>query len=133
LVTLVTSLAVCLLVTLLFSNPIRHILDRIIADEISRAWSRYVMFAIYVVGVSGGVRIYSLEQYINPTWREENPIALNMDRWIFEVYRTVIGSLQAIAWMLLVFFAFALIAYVIVKIFESFRPLEKPDEKTSES
>jgi len=31
------------------------------------------------------------------------------------VYRTVIGTLQSAAWMLLLFFLFALIAYVIVK------------------
>lgn len=32
-----------------------------------------------------------------------------------EVYRTVIGTLQSLAWMLLVFFGFALIAYVVVR------------------
>jgi type II secretory pathway component PulF len=31
------------------------------------------------------------------------------------LYRTVIETLQGIAWLLLVFFAFALIAYVLVR------------------
>ena len=46
------------------------------------------------------------------------------DRWILEVYRTVIGTLQGLAWMLLVFFVFALIAYVIVRASEAKRKAE---------
>jgi len=42
-------------------------------------------------------------------------LELTQDRWILEVYGTIIGTLQSIAWMLLLFFLFALIAYVIVK------------------
>lgn len=45
-------------------------------------------------------------------------IKLTNDRWVLEVYGTVIGSLQGIAWLLLVFFLVALIAFVIVRIFE---------------
>ena len=37
---------------------------------------------------------------------------------MLELYRTVIDTLQGIAWMLLVFFVFALIAYVIVRLAE---------------
>jgi hypothetical protein len=40
---------------------------------------------------------------------------LTSDRWTFEVFRTVIGTLQSLAWLLLVFFVFALIAYVVVR------------------
>ena len=35
-----------------------------------------------------------------------------------EIYRTIIGPLQSAAWLLFVFFVFALIAYVIVRGFE---------------
>lgn len=41
-------------------------------------------------------------------------------------YPPVIETLQGIAWMLLVFFAFALIASVIVRIFESRKPRQTP-------
>jgi hypothetical protein len=68
-----------------------------------------------VVGVSGGVRIWSLEQYILPRGRDEPALILTSDRWTFEVFRTVIGTLQSLAWLLLVFFGFALIAYVVVR------------------
>jgi hypothetical protein len=43
---------------------------------------------------------------------------LTRERWLMEVYSTAIGSLGAITWMLLVFFVFALLAYVIVRAFE---------------
>jgi hypothetical protein len=45
-------------------------------------------------------------------------VELTTERWILEVYRTLIGTLQSVAWMLLVFFVFALIAYVVVRIGE---------------
>jgi ABC-type arginine transport system permease subunit len=45
-------------------------------------------------------------------------IQLTRDRWVLEVYRTIIESLQGLAWLLLVFFAVALLAFVIVRVFE---------------
>jgi hypothetical protein len=125
-VTFVISLAVSLIVVKMFSSPINKILGRIISDEISIAWSKYLKFAIYVVGISSGVRVWDLEKYISPTIRAENAeiLVLNSDRWVLEVYRTIIGTLQGTAWLLLVFFIFALIAYVIVRITESRKPRE---------
>ncbi len=120
LVTLLVALAVSLIVVGLFARPIDAILRRIIADDISAAWLRYLKFAIVVVGVSAGVRIYEIEKYITPERhdKEARIIALTSERWILELYRTVIEALQGIAWMLLVFFVFALIAYVIVRFSE---------------
>ena len=43
---------------------------------------------------------------------------LNTDRWVLEVYRTVIGTLQGIAWLLLIFFVFALIGFIILRMGE---------------
>ena len=120
LVTLVVAAAVSALAARAFSAPIERILNRIIADEISAAWLRYMKFAIFVVGVSAGVRIYELEKYITPQRFDdkEHIVALTSERWVLELYRTVIETLQGIAWMLLVFFVCALIAYVIVRIAE---------------
>ena len=61
------------------------------------------------------MRIYSLEQYISPRGPEMPALALTPERWTLEIYRTVIGTLQSAAWMLLVFFLVALFAYVIVR------------------
>ena len=120
LVTLVVALVTAVAVARAFAKPIESILRRIIADEIGVAWQRYLQFAIVVVGVSSGVRINELERYITPSQWAENAriIELTRDRWILELYRTVIETLQGIAWMLLVFFVFALVAYVIVRIAE---------------
>lgn len=116
--TLVISLVVCFVVARIFDRPIRSILARLVSEELSFAWHRYIKFAIYVVGVSGGVRVYSLEQYVNPRAPDQPIPALTASRWALEAYRTVIETLQGIAWMLLVVFVFALIAYVILRGFE---------------
>jgi hypothetical protein len=117
LATLLTSVAVAAIVARIFSKSIDQILARIVADEVSRAWTKYITFAEYVVGISSGVNIYQLQQYITP---QEHGYAysLTLDRWILEVYRTIIGALEGLAWMLLLFFVFALVAYVIVRAFE---------------
>ncbi len=115
LITFSIAIVVSFLVTILFRKSIATILGRIVAEKISGVWQRYLTFAIYVVGVSGGVRVWDLEKYITPRPEEAEVIALNPERWTLEVYRTVIGTLQSIAWMLLVFFVFTLIAYVIVR------------------
>jgi hypothetical protein len=119
LVTFLVALGVSALTVRLFAPSIDGILKRIITDAISTAWLKYMTFAIYVVGISKGVRVYDLERYVNPErWSPEQgggPLTLNTSRWVLEVYRTVIESLQGIAWLLLVFFVFALIAYVIVR------------------
>ena len=48
----VTLLAVTFLIARVFREPIESILQRLIADEISGAWERYMRFAIFVVGIS---------------------------------------------------------------------------------
>lgn len=120
LVTFAIAATVSFFVVRLFAPPIDGILRRIIADDISQAWLKYLKFAIYVVGISKGVRVWELERYISPGRYDEKAqiLELTSDRWVLEVYRTVIETLQGIAWMLLVFFVFALIAYVIVRVFE---------------
>jgi len=116
--TFLIALGVCYLLARMFRPAVRKILQRILNDEIYHEWVRYLVFAIYVVGISNGVRIWDLEKYISPT-REFSPaLALTTDRCFLEVYRTVIGTLQGVAWMLLVFFIFALIGFVVVRIGE---------------
>ena len=117
-VTFLLSIVTSFGVAALFNRPIGAILNRIVAEELSSAWHKYIKFAIYVVGVSGGVRIWDLEKYITPREEDAEIIVLNVERWTLEVYRTLIGTLQSVAWMLLVFFVFALVAYVVVRGFE---------------
>ena len=125
LLTFVISLLVSFLVARLFERPIRQILARLVPEDLTGAWQRYLTFAIYVVGISGGVRIWSLEQYILPKAHDQPALVLTGDRWTFEVFRTVIGTLQSLAWLLLVFFVFALIAYVVVRGLEARRGAQR--------
>jgi hypothetical protein len=103
-----------------FSQPMQSILARIIADPISEAWVRYLKFAILVVGISSGVRISEIERYISPNNWQENPeiLALTGERWVLEIYRTVIETLQGVAMMLLAFFVISLVAFVVLRISE---------------
>jgi len=119
-VTFVISVVVSAALVAIFKKPIGSILQRIMADEISVAWKRYLDFAILVIGISSGVRIWELENYISPTCtgKDTQILALTTDRWVLEVYRTVIGAMQGVAWLLLVFFIFALIAFVVVRAME---------------
>lgn len=110
------------IVVRVFNRPVKAILERIINDAISSAWHRYITFAAFVVGISGGVRIYALERYIQPHMvpggTEQVITALTPERWTLEIYRTIIECLQSMAWMYLVVFLFALVAYVVVRITE---------------
>ena len=123
-VTLLVAAFVSWLVARAFDKPIFNILERIVGPEMAGAWAKYMKFAIYVVGVSGGVRIYELERYLpdaEPKYPDDvveygYQLTLTPERWVLEVYRTIIETLQSLAWLLLVFFLFALIAYVIVRI-----------------
>ncbi|QIZ77535.1 hypothetical protein [Ferrimonas lipolytica] len=117
-VTFALSVTVSFMVVYIFRNPLADIFGRIIQDTISAAWQKYIIFATYVVGISGGVRIYDLERYITARHKDTQILELTLERWTIEIYRTIIETLQCIAWMYLVVFIFALIAYVIVRGFE---------------
>ncbi len=120
-VTLLIAIGISVAVIQAFTKPLNAILYRIIADEISAAWLKYLKFAILVVGVSSGVRVREFEKYISPSrWdKDAKVVEFTTQRWVLELYQTAIETLQGIAWMLLIFFMFALIAYVIVRIAET--------------
>lgn len=123
-VTFLIALAVSAGIARFFATPVRRILGHIVAEDITIAWAKYIWFAILVVGVSKGVRVWELERYITPmpapmSTEQGSVLVLTRDRWVLEIYRTIIETLQGIAWLLLVFFVFVLIAYVIVRVGEA--------------
>ena len=117
-VTFLVAVSVSAITIRFFDKPVTRILERIVATELATAWHRYIIFAAYVVGISGGVSLYKLEQYISARHESTAVLELTAETWTLEVYRTVIHTLQSIAWMLLVVFVVALIAFVIVRAFE---------------
>jgi hypothetical protein len=49
--TLLAAFGVSALAALVFARPIRRIMHRIIPEDISVSWVRYLLFAVLVVGV----------------------------------------------------------------------------------
>ena len=120
--TFIIAFGVATIVTRVFSQPIDVMLNRVVSDDISRAWARYLKFVIYVVGIGGGVRIWSFEKYLVAQEPYKEIVQLTPDRWVLEIYDTIIGTLQSTATVLLVFFVFALIAVVMVRFLEARTP-----------
>ena len=116
--TFVVAFAVATLVVFLFTKPIDSILRQVLPPELCPAWAKYLRFAIYVVGIGGGVRVWDLEKYLTAQEPYNAIVELTRERWLLELYQTIIGTLQSITIMLLAFFVFALIAVVIVRIFD---------------
>jgi hypothetical protein len=117
--TFVIAFTVASIVVFVFNKPIEAILRRVVPVDISYAWTRYLRFAIYVVGIGGGVRVWDFEKYLTLQEPYKEVVQLTSERWILEIYNTVIGTLQSVAMVLLIFFVFALIAVVIVRMFEA--------------
>jgi len=118
LTTFLVAFAVASLVVFLFNKPIERILCQVLPAELSPAWAKYLRFAIYVVGIGGGVRVWDLEKYMIAQDPYKVIVELTPERWLMELYQTIIGTLQSTTILLLVFFVFALIAVVIVRLFE---------------
>jgi hypothetical protein len=116
--TFVIAFAVATIIVFIFNKPIDGILKRVVPADLSYAWVRYLRFAIYVVGIGGGVRVWDFEKYMTAQEPYNAIVPLTTDRWVLELYNTVIGTLQNVAMTLLVFFVFALLAVVIVRVFE---------------
>lgn len=121
LVSLVTAIATTAIVVAFFRGPISGILGRIVAEPVAAAWRRYVSFALLVVGVSSGVSLWTLERYVQGRPGDPGsppspsavaaafPAPLTTEAWVFEVYRTVLGSLKGLSGALLLFFGIALV------------------------
>ncbi|RKX26343.1 MAG: hypothetical protein DRP47_08340 [Candidatus Zixiibacteriota bacterium] len=114
-VTLAIAIAVSIIVLAFFRKPVDKIFHRIIGEEIADAWRKFLTFALFVVGISSGVNIWKLEQFIQPASPDEKITELTAEYWGLEIYRTIIHTLGGLAWALLLFFVVALIAFVLVK------------------
>lgn len=116
--TFIVAFLVASLVVWIFNRPIDSILRQVLPVELVPAWAKYLRFAIYVVGIGGGVRVWDLEKYMVAQEPYNAIVELTPERWLLELYQTIIGTLQSTTVVLLVFFVFALIAVVLVRIFE---------------
>jgi len=121
LTTFAVALATAIVTVRFFDAALSGMLQRIVGAELAQPWHKYLRFAIVVVGVSGGVRLWELEKYLGgnrPGAQPSSTMVLSLERWTLEIYRTLIETLQSIAWMLLLFFLATMLAYVIGKAIE---------------
>ncbi len=126
LLTFSISLLLSLGVARMFRPSMNKIMNRIIADEVSGSWIGYLKYAMVVVGVSGGVPLYQLENVLNSGRLPDSPkVIMDMNFFLFEAFRSVINTLQSLAWVLLFFFFTTLIAVIIVKTSEMKRNSQK--------
>jgi hypothetical protein len=120
LVTLITALVVSAVVVASFRKPTLKIFQRIIGEDLAASWHKFLLFALYVVGVSSGVNLRKLEQYVFPSGPESEQVrVLTSQAWGFEIFRTILSTLGGLAWALFVFFVIALIAFAIIKMREA--------------
>jgi len=115
---LCVSVAFALAAILIFRTPIEKTLTRIAGAELALSWKKFIQFALFVVGVSGGIRVWNLEKYLPPITPDSKPVVLTSERWVLELYGVMIETLQSMAWMLFIFFLFTLITIGILRIFE---------------
>ena len=111
LIDLILAVTISYLVIKIFDKSISGIIKKVVPEDISTGWILFLKLAIYLVGVSGGVNMFKLEEFLNI--RSNQPLSYSY--FFLELYRIVFETLKSIAWLLLAFFIVALIAYFVAK------------------
>jgi len=116
-VSLVLAFAISFTVAWISKDVIEGILHRFLADKIATAISKYLRFAVVVAGISDGTRAGALRDFISaPAYsRDELTRQLTPEFWALELYRTAIGSLEGILWLMLLFSVGATVAIVLIR------------------
>jgi hypothetical protein len=138
-VSFVLALTLSVIAAWISREAIDSILRRFVRDAAVRAgFEKYIRFAIVAVGISAGTRVRALQEYIAaPDWNKAAlTAALTQEVWVIETYRTIVGTLEGIAWLLLACIFAALIAPVILRMAKLEPPktgdeLQKPRESNS--
>ncbi len=112
-VSFLVALALSAAIAWISREAINSILRRFVADTVVRAgFEKYVMFAMVVAGMGGGVQVRTLQEYISASTATKAALeaGVTQEFWVMELYRTVMGTLEGVAGVLLVCIALALIA-----------------------
>jgi hypothetical protein len=127
-VSFLLALGVAFGVAWISKEPIESILHRFFAVHLSDALSKYLRFAIFIVGVTAGARIRALEEYIAAPAYNKTALnaALTTEFWTLEMYRTIIESLEGILWLLLVSAFLIVVAVAIIRKAELKQLLPEP-------
>jgi hypothetical protein len=127
----VLALALSITIAWISREAIDSVLRRFVTDRAVRAgFEKYIRFAIVVVGISGGTRVRVLQEYLAASDLNKAAMAaqLTQEFWALEIYRTVVGTLEGIAGLLLVCIFLALIAPVVVRMLK-LEPVKPGEEQ----
>ena len=122
-VSLVTAGLVSFCVASVCEKPLSILMRRIIQNESSSTFTRYVRYATYLVGISHGVNVNPLSSELAMHILER----ISIDRvsnypewwlWMSLIQTVIMQPLIAIAFMYLALFVLGLIAYITVKVRE---------------
>lgn len=110
---LLVAFGVAFLVAWGSRDPIENVLHHFVSANISAALAKYLQLAIILIGVTSGTRIRALQEYISaPDYNKSAMTAkLTQEFWVMEFYRTVVGTLEGILWLI---FLFALTVFIVV-------------------
>src|SRR5260370_38046652 len=98
----VLALALSVAVAWVSREAIESVLRRFVADHVVRAaFSKYIRFAIVVVGISTGTRVRVLQEYISATAENKAAMAAALTQvcWVLALYRTIVRTLPGMACM----------------------------------
>ncbi|HJV05710.1 MAG TPA: hypothetical protein VJ642_00125 [Chromobacteriaceae bacterium] len=114
--TVIVALATSLAAARFFDVAVNKILQKTLGPDLTEAWRKYIYFAIFVAGLSGGVRQWELEKYLPPApGKGSGAMELTGARWLLEIFNTLTEALRSIALIMLMFFLCAMMAYVIAQ------------------
>lgn len=109
------SAVITILVVLFFKKYIQAILKRLIGEPLYKSWEKFIIFALFVVGISSTVNPHRLEKYVLKRNTDQIITELSADAWFLEIYQTMLTVLSSLSVSLMSFFIIALIAFIIVR------------------
>lgn len=112
-VMLVVAFVTSLTIARCFVPYVQQILERSVSSSLAIAWRKYFSFAMVVIGMQGGVRVWELEKYLVAA-QESQPFGTTAMRWLLEIYRTFIDTAQSCAWLVVLFLLAALLLEAII-------------------
>jgi len=108
---LLVAILVCAVIALPFRSSLLKYLKSRFSEEASVVWARYLVLAIFIIGISVGTRVWDLEKFVSST----DSIVLTPDLAALEIYKTTIATLQIVATLLFVILVVAWISSLIKK------------------
>jgi hypothetical protein len=128
LLTIATAVTTAFVLARLTDKLVALLIGRLVDDkELCTAWTKYIRLAIYVVGVTGGVKVYQLERYLSGSYELDPEIG----RIGIEIFRAASDAAVAVIWLLLPVFLVSLIIGEVRKVVGA-RKAETTEEEKKE-